>query len=255
MPTRSSEAFVLDSTAARERDRLVTLFTEEEGKLRGLAHGAARSVRRFGGRLERLSKVRVTWFEKEGRDLVRIDDLELLRESFTLHESLVTSAAVSYICEIAGEFTREKEADRRYYRLLGAVLDGLRAGTSASLLLRYFEVWTARLHGIFPSLESCDGCGARFGAGGARMTVRGDAALCRRCTRAAGGPTLGLSQGALTIVEAFRATPPSGLAGVDYPARALREVGDAAVAALTSLTGREIKSADYLRQVMAKEIG
>ncbi len=255
MPTRRSEAFVLDTAASRERDRLVTLFTEEEGKLRGLAHGAARSVRRFGGRLERLSRVRVTWFEKEGRDLARIDDLELLRESFTLHERLVTAAAASYICEIAAEFTREKEADRRYFRLLGAVIDALREGVPTPVLLRYFEFWTARLHGIFPSLDSCDGCGRAFGEGGARISSRGEAALCPRCSRGVGGRTLTLSQGALTLLEAFRSTAPSRFANVIYSAPALREIEEATVAALVSLTGRELKSAAYLRQVIAEEGG
>jgi DNA repair protein RecO (recombination protein O) len=254
MPTRASEAFVLDAAVSRERDRLVTLFTEEEGKVRGIAHGAARSVRRFGGRLERLSRVRAAWFEKEGRDLVRIDDLELIRESFTLHQSLATSAAVSYVCEIASEFTREKEADRRYYRLIGAVIDGLREGLPAPLLMRYFEFWTARLHGIFPALEACDACGRALGAQGARVSALGDAALCPRCSRGAAGRTLHLSPSALTVLEAFRTSAPARFARVIYSAGALREVEEAAVAALVSLTGRELRSAPYLRQVLAEEL-
>jgi DNA repair protein RecO (recombination protein O) len=252
MPTLSSEAFVLDSINSRERDKIVTLFTEEEGKLRGLAHGAARSVRRFGGRLERLSRVRARWFEKEGRDLARIDDLELLHETFTLHQDLKTAAAVSYLCEITGEFTHEKESDGRYYRLLSAVLDALRRGEDPGLLMRYFEYWTARLHGIFPGLESCDGCGGPFRPGGAVVALRGEAALCRRCAAAAGGRTLPLSREAMALLSAFRSSAPSEFANVVYPAKALREVENAAVAALVAFTGRELRSASFLRQVMAE---
>ncbi|HXI02270.1 MAG TPA: DNA repair protein RecO [Candidatus Saccharimonadales bacterium] len=252
MPTRISEAFVLDATVLKERDKIVTLFTEEEGKLRGLAHGAARSVKRFGGRLERLSRVRASWFEKEGQDLVRIDDLELVRESFSMHQDLLKSAAISYICELAEEFTREKEADRRYYRLLVAVLDGLRAGISPALLLRYFEFWTGRLHGILPAFGACDGCGRAFGAHGARVAPRGEAALCERCAPGSDA-TMRLSRGALGLIEAFRNAPPSEFAHVVYPAGALREVETAAVSALVAFTGREIRSAPFLRQVMAEE--
>lgn len=255
MPTLTSEAFVLDTMASRERDKIVTLFTEQEGKVRGLAHGAARSVRRFGGRLERLSKVRARWFEKEGRELARIDDLELLQESFTLNQDLRISAALSYLCEIAVEFTHEKEADGRYYRLMSAVLDALRQGVEPRILLRYFEYWTARLHGIFPGLDSCDACGLPFGARGARVASRGEAALCARCAAAAGGSTLRLSRGALSVLEAFRNVPPSGFANVVYPSIALREVEAAAVAALVALTGRELKSAGFLRQVMVESAG
>jgi DNA repair protein RecO (recombination protein O) len=252
MPTRTAEAFVLDSTASRERDKIVTLFTETEGKLRGLAHGAARSVRRFGGRLERLSRVRITYFEKEGRDLVRIDDLELRQESFSLHQDLTVAAAASYISEVAGVFVREKEADRRYFRLLGATVDGLRAGVNPDLLLRYFEFWTARLHGIFPSLEACDACGRTFGSSGARMSAQGQAALCARCSRATGGRNLSLDRAALTLLEAFRRASPTESANVVYSAGAIRGVEAAVGAVLIAFTGHDFKSAPFLRQVMAE---
>ncbi len=252
MPLRSTEAFVLDTAALRERDKLVTLFTEAEGKVRGVAHGAARSVRRFGGRLERLSRVRATYFEKEGADLVRLEDLELLEETFRLHGDLRISAALSYICEITNEFAREKESDRRYFRLLGATVDGFRRGTDARILLRYFEVWTARLHGIFPGFESCDLCSRPFGAGGALMEADGGAALCKRCSRPSGSRLLRVSPAALTLLDGFRRVAPASLASVHYPRAAIRQVEEAAAAALVSFTGRGFRSREFLKQVMGE---
>ena len=252
MPHRAGEAFVLDTISAQERDKIVTLFTECEGKLRGIAHGAARSVRRFGGRLERLSKVRVGYFEKEGRDLVRIEDLDLLQESFELQADLRNGAALAYVCEMTGEFTREKESDRRYYRLLAATLDGFRAGVEAEVLLRYFEFWTARLHGIFPALDACDACGKMFGAEGARVEAAGGAALCQRCARPEQGRMLRITQRGLTLIDGFRRLAPAALKSVDHPRDALREVEEAAQASLVSFTGREFRSRGYLLQVLAE---
>src|SRR5262249_20076004 len=163
------------------RDKLVTLFTESEGKIRGIAHGAARSVKRFGGRLERLNRVRVGFFEKEGQDIVRLDDMELVEETFSLQKEILVAASLAYVSEIAGEFVREKESDRRYYRLLGATIDAFRAGVAAGVVLRYFELWTARLHGIFPDLAVCDSCGEALGKPGSRLSVSEGSALCRRC--------------------------------------------------------------------------
>ncbi|HET6373045.1 MAG TPA: recombination protein O N-terminal domain-containing protein, partial [Candidatus Polarisedimenticolia bacterium] len=37
MPLKKSEAFVLDTRKMGEADRVVTFFTEDEGKLRGVA--------------------------------------------------------------------------------------------------------------------------------------------------------------------------------------------------------------------------
>ena len=252
MPSRSTEALVLDAAPYRDRDKIVTLFTESEGKVRGVAHGAARSVKRFGGRLERFSRVRATYFEREGMDLVRIDDLELVRESFRLQQDIRVSAALSYVCEVAGEFVGEKESDRRYYRLLGALLEAFRAGMEINLLLRYFEFWTARLHGIFPEFEGCDGCGSAFGPAGARVAAAGGAAMCTRCARGAGERMLSISASALTAIAAFKHSAPAALANVIFPASALDQIEAAATAALSAFAGREFRSRAFLRQVLAQ---
>ena len=255
MPPRSSEAFVLDAVASRERDKLVTLFTETEGKIRGIAHGAARSVKRFGGRLERLSRVKVTYFEKEGQELVRLDDLELIEESFRLQQDIVVAASLAYVSEVAGEFVREKESDQRYYRLLGATLDAFRAGVRAEVVLRYFEFWTARLHGIFPEFEACDICRGAFGSLGARVAVADGTGMCSKCARAAGGRSLPVSAAALTMIEAFRRSRPTALGNVSFPRQALREVEAAATAALVSFAGRPFRSSAFLSEVMPEGSG
>ena len=255
MPPRSTEAFVLDAVPMRERDKVVILLTEGEGKIRGVAHGAARSSRRFGGRLERLNRVNVTYFEKEGQDLVRIDDLELVAGSFRLHKDIRVAAALGYIAEMANEFSREKEADQRFYRLVGATVEGLRAGIDVDLLMRYFEFWTARLHGIFPALEACDACRRPFGAAGARLAVGEGAALCGRCAETAGGRSLPLHPTALTVLSAFRKSAPGVLANLAVPPAALREVEAAATAALEAFAGHELRSRAFLRQAMKEEIG
>ena len=95
MPLRTSEAFIIDVLRLKEADRLVILFTEDEGKVRGVAASAAKSRRRFGGKLERLSRVRATWFDREGRDLARLDTCDLLDASFTLYTDLRAAALLS----------------------------------------------------------------------------------------------------------------------------------------------------------------
>ena len=184
---------------------------------------------------------------------MRIDDLELRQESFSLHQNLLTSAAVSYISEMAEVFVREKEADPPYYRLLGATLDGLHQGVDPDLLLRYFEFWTARLHGIFPSLEGCDTCGRAFDDSGAWMAVQGEAALCSGCNRTAGGRSLPLRGEALALLEVFRRAAPTEFSDVGYSGGAIREVESVVGLVLIGFTGREFKSAPFLKQVLAEK--
>src|SRR5262249_58766081 len=54
---KSSESVVLRTYPMHESDLLVTLFTRNEGKVKGVAKAAKKSKRRFGGALEPLTIV------------------------------------------------------------------------------------------------------------------------------------------------------------------------------------------------------
>ena len=262
MPLKTSEAFVLDARKMREADRLVTFFTEDEGKIRGVAASAAKSRRRFGGKLERLSRVRVTYFEKEGKELARIDSCDLLEESFTLHQDLATAAVLSYMAEVADTFVRERESDRRYFRLLKSLMAALRAGAEPRLMARYFETWTLRLHGLMPELDLCGECGRALGrVAGAAYVEAGDApvALCGACRRGSSQPgdrrgrpagrVVTISPAALEAIERFRRLPPAELAGRAPSSSVLSEIETFAVTMLTSFTGHGFRSYGFLRDL------
>ena len=84
----SGEAIPLDAIDLHERDRIVTFLTAEWGRKRGVARGARAKYSRFAGQLQPLSKVAARWFEKEGRELVRIESVELIAPCRALLEDL-----------------------------------------------------------------------------------------------------------------------------------------------------------------------
>ena len=79
MKFHQAEALILEVSDLQEADRIVVFLTREQGKRRGVARGAKRRFSRFAGELQPLAKARIGWFEKEGRDLVRIASVELVR--------------------------------------------------------------------------------------------------------------------------------------------------------------------------------
>src|SRR3984957_17091500 len=79
MVQRQGEAIVLRVWPFHEADLLVSLFTREQGRLKGVARHAMRSRRRFGGALEPLTHVRAHWAERPRQELVRLDAFEVLR--------------------------------------------------------------------------------------------------------------------------------------------------------------------------------
>lgn len=159
MRSLSAEALLLDVFNLQERDRIASFLTAEWGKKRGVARGARTKFSRFAGQLQPLSKIAVTWFEKEGRDLVRISDVELLRPAAPLQEELEGILLGSYLAEQMAEFTLENEDSKAAFRLLDTTIEALLDGCDPNLAARYLEVWVLRLNGIFPTPRDCPLCG------------------------------------------------------------------------------------------------
>jgi len=189
----TAEALILDVFDLHDRDRIVTFLTREQGKKKGVAQGARTKHSRFGGQLQPLSKVQVTWFEKEGRDLGRLSSVELVRPAHRLQEDLEGILTGSYLADHILEFAQEGEESELLYRLLDSTVEALLEGVDRDLAARYFEAWVLRLSGIFPSPQACPNCGQPF-TGGAILPPGGDTLLCLDC-----GGALGNRMGAETV--------------------------------------------------------
>src|SRR5262249_57729163 len=97
MRPERTEAIVLSTYPARERDKLVVFLTPEHGKRKGWAYGARGIKSRFGASLEPLAKVRIGFLEKEAEEVVRIESVDLIRSLFPAQQNLVSSVAATYI--------------------------------------------------------------------------------------------------------------------------------------------------------------
>jgi len=159
MPARSSEAYVLRTYPYQEGDLIVSFFTRDQGKLRGAARRARRMKSPFGSALERLSRVRVSYYQRENAELVRLDGAELMESQFALAASYEAGVALDYIAEVSEQLLPPAEPNDRFYRLLIAVLADLRACPAERLppalwrAATYFTFWAVRLSGFLPELR------------------------------------------------------------------------------------------------------
>src|SRR5579872_5701483 len=76
MRAHTADALILRTYRYGEADRIVVFLTADRGKKRGVAKNATKSRRRFGAALESLTRGRVTYMEREKRELVRLDRIE-----------------------------------------------------------------------------------------------------------------------------------------------------------------------------------
>jgi DNA repair protein RecO (recombination protein O) len=244
--TFSGEALILDVFDLHEKDRIVTLLTRERGKKKGVAPGARRKYSRFAGQLQPLAKVQVRWFEKEGRDLVRIGEVELLRPAHKLHEDLEGILLGGYLAEHLVEFVQEDEAAELPFRLLDTTVDALLAGVDRDVAARYFEAWVLRLAGIFPPPRECPVCERPFSDRGAVLPPGDPALVCPDCAAAAGLP---VGPDAIDFLLRVGHEPLPELARRPPSEAVLRRVEEVAREVRRRFLGRELRSYGVMQRV------
>ena len=82
MALLATEALVLRGYKLGETSKVVVLLTRERGKLRAVARGARGGRPRYQSALEPLSEVRVTLYGRQGAELLRLGQAELLHSAF-----------------------------------------------------------------------------------------------------------------------------------------------------------------------------
>ncbi len=192
MPARESEALILRTYPFREADLVVVFFSRDRGKLRGIARGVRRPKSRFGAALERLAHVRISYFQKQTVELVRIERAELAGPSLTMRADYPATLALDYLAEVADGLLPDHEPSDAHFRLLALVLDEVRRELDAGerpperfwRILTYYALWSLRLSGWLPPLNVCLDTGEELAPGGPAWFDRGHDGLLSAAARA-----------------------------------------------------------------------
>jgi DNA repair protein RecO (recombination protein O) len=165
MPAREKEAIILKTYPLGEADRLVSFLGRASGRLRGVAAGARRLKNRFGSTLELLSHVQIWYVERETRELVRIQQAELLDSFNKAQSDYSLSTGLALVSEVAEQVLPEHEANEAMFRLILLTAKEVERCGASALPLSYFAFWTVRLAGWLPRFDVCAQCGKPLGKG------------------------------------------------------------------------------------------
>jgi DNA repair protein RecO (recombination protein O) len=207
------EAIVLRTWPFHEADLLVSLFTREQGRVKGVARHAMRSRKRFGGALEPMTHVRATYVERPRQELVRLDGFEILSSPLSQPVDYVRTAALQMVAEVLEEALPEGAPEDAVFRLALAVLEELQVGR-VWMPVTYFALWMNRLMGWMPELGHCAACGLALAGGVVWWSPNGDGVTCADDRR---GGSVALSAESVALAgRMFRGTV-KGLAEEDWP--------------------------------------
>lgn len=245
MKPERTEAIILHTFAARERDKMVVFLTPEHGKRKGWAYGARGIRSRFGAALEPLAKVRIGYIEKESEEAVRIESVDLVRSLFPAQQNLVSSIAATYLAETVDTFAQSGDPAELIYRLLDRTTEALLEGASPMAVVAYAEIWILRLAGIFPTLRDCISCGGLL-ARPLRFDTGLQGFVCEHC---AGRDAFLIANEVADALELLR-MPVAEFAARGVAAEVLFELRSLAGTLRRNFLGHELKSFEVLAGVL-----
>ena len=240
----TSAAVVIGSFPLGESDRVVTFFSRDFGRVRGVAKAARRIRSRFGGALELFTLGQLVFFDTGRSDLVRIDHFDVTHPFAALRESLETLGEAAWVVEIVARTTGERDRQPALYGLLVRALRAMEVSARPPRVAVCFGVRALDVLGHRPRLDRCVECGTPYPF--ARPALAEGGVVCETCRAATDAvPVAPATVAAFARLRGLRweeaVTSPIGRAGPE-----LRAVLDTH---LSRLIGQPTRSGRFLREV------
>jgi DNA repair protein RecO (recombination protein O) len=249
MPPFVTEGVILRSVDFQERDRLITFYGDQRGKLRGVAKGAKASRKRFGANLDLLAHVRIRGFEKSSQSLVRIEGADLIDYFQGCRKDLQAFARACYLAEWMDGCTAERQPVAGLLPLLLRILAllGEERGAGESYL-RIFEVKALGLAGYGARFDRCAACDKALEEGSHLVVqVERGGPLCRRCGREGRG--IRVSRGTLRLLDDAWKSPLDRIHRIGFSTLAVEEGRTLLRALYEYHVGQPLRSGRFLEDM------
>jgi DNA repair protein RecO (recombination protein O) len=211
----------LRSVDYRDSDRIVTLLTEDYGKISALARGARKSQRRFGGALQ--PYVLMTAHFRPGRgELAHLESVSVDQSFHGILRSLEAIGSAGAALAVIRERIPEHEPEPAVFDAAVRFLGSLDHGAPAEEALLTLQIRVLTMLGFSPTLDRCVGCGKVPALGrAASFDASRGGIVCRAC----GGGRLVLAAGALRLWATVQST--IEYANEPWPELERRQIHDA----------------------------
>jgi DNA repair protein RecO (recombination protein O) len=260
MSVLTSEAVVLRTWPLRESDLIVSFFTRDYGRLKGVAKAALKSRKRFGGALEPMTQARAWFAERPRQELVRLDQLEIIRSPLSGPVDHVRLAVLSFFAELIDEALPEHDPQETVFRLLVSVLEQTNvaqtnpAQTTASqpetsqpwMALTYFSLWMTRLMGLLPDVSRCTACGDALHAAEVSFSSYTDGLFCAVHR---GSNANVLSADSWQLAQRIMRAPVAAFATEPWPRRRGQDLRRFALQSLERHLERKLRTAEALNRL------
>ena len=245
MALGKSAAIVIGSFPLGESDQVVTFFSREYGKVRGVAKASRRMRSRFGGSLQLFTLGQLVFFDTGRSDLVRIDHFDVVEPFARIREDLDRLGQASWIVECVARLTADRDPHAALYGLLARSMRAVAATVSPVRVAVCFGARCLDALGHRPRLDQCVACGRPYPF--ARPVLDEGGVVCERCAVAIAGTTP-VSPAAVAALARLRTARWEEALGQTL-GRTESELKTALEAHMTRLIGQPTRTVKFLREV------
>ncbi len=243
---QKTRAVVLRTLDYGESDRIVTFFTADLGKLKGIAKGARRSRRRFANALELFSLSNVL-FSRSGRGgLSLIEGADVVSHHPGIREDLEKTLIATYLAELVDGFSVEGKRNAELFRLLEDFLEILDREALQPGIKRFFEMRLLKLTGYDLHIRNCLACNKHLDEIGEPAFIPAEGGIrCRTCLKNA-TTALSVTPGTLKTLIAGSQTDLQMISRLVVSERTARESRAVLGTIIEHLLGKTLKSLKVL---------
>jgi DNA repair protein RecO (recombination protein O) len=242
-----TQAIVLSRFELGEADRVLTLLTPHDGKLKAIAKGVRRPNSRIGGSVEPFAELHLVLVH--GRTFDVITQASVGEAWLRLRDRLESAATAWYIGELAERAVEERAGAYPVYALLRRAFQLLDDGMAPGRVARWYEYGLADALGMRPEVDRCVECDRALEADEAFRWVPALGGVL--CERHHGPPAehRALSLDALKLLRAYRRLDIEAIAGLRLRAAVESEVEDVLRRFIRHILERDARSLAFLDEV------
>lgn len=243
----TTRGLVLRQVRYKEADRILTVLTEDRGKLTVKARGALRKGSHMAAASQALCWSEFTLFGNRGRWTA--NEGSSLEQFLGLREDIGQLALGMYFAELLDTVCAEEVPDKAALQLALNALYALSRGIYGPEHVKtVFEMRLMALEGFAPEVEACGVCG-RADVAEPMFSPASGMVHCRTCGGGAEGISMPLDTEGLAALRHIAAAPAKREFSYAVPEEAEQRLGKAAEAFVRRQLDRSFYSLDYWKSV------
>jgi DNA repair protein RecO (recombination protein O) len=185
MSIYTTDAIILREHDVRETSLLVTFFTRDFGKIKGLLKGVRGPKGPLGYQVQPFTLNKIVFYESKKADIHIVSQCDLIDFFEDIRKEIIKTSYAYYFVELVDALTEKSgEQSAGIFDLLLNSLNMLKTDASPKRVARILEIKLLLISGVMPRLDACVSCGGTINTknGSLRFSYKFGGLLCKNCT-------------------------------------------------------------------------